>query len=141
MMTKPATMDKAQSLTMMQSFFQHFMQIMNRPTPLMPNDLEKIMTRNFQLTGNGHILAKTLADYTTRAEKLKKKYSHFEISDLTAEPLMGSNKMVVTYNLNLTNRNGPKLRIHIMAIATAEDNKISRWMEVSNEEGTSRWDA
>jgi len=139
-MTKTGMLDKAQATSLMNDFFKMFQDCINHPEPINPKTFAKFLAPDFKISSNDHIIAKSLTEYMPRVELLKKKYSHFEISEINAEPLISGNKMVVKYRLNLTSRNGPKVKVNIMAIATVDEHKISIWDEVTNEEGTSRWD-
>lgn len=140
-MMKSEKLDKNQSMMLIKNFLDHFQKIMSSTKSISISDLEKYLSQKFHITHNGQLLASNLTEYMKHVELLHKKFSHFHFAEQHAEPLASGNKMVVHYELLLNSRSGQKIQVHIMALATIEDNKISSWMEVTNVEGTPSWNA
>src|SRR5437016_3771706 len=98
-MTKTAPHDTEQAVSFMKNFFNLFPKIMSQPNTPSAADLEKILSKNFTITQNGHLIANSLAAYAKRAENLHKKYSHFQMKANLISPLAESNKVLVNYDL------------------------------------------
>lgn len=136
------TLEKSKLLNVVFDFFKQFPTWCG-PSPVTPNihDLEKYLSKNLQMFNNGQLVVKSSANYLDRLQKFQKKYSNFQVSQPLEEPLISDNKATLYYRLDLTARNGQHKQIFIMALMTIENDKISRWVEVTNEKGTEHWDA
>jgi predicted alternative tryptophan synthase beta-subunit len=140
MVTK--SLDKNKILNIVYDFFKQF-QTWCGPSAITPsvNELEKFFSKNLQMFNNGQLVVKNAANYLDRLQKFQKKYSSFKISEPLEDPLMSDNQVAVYYQLDLTTQNGQHKQIFIMGLFTIEDNKISRWIEVTQEKGAGNWDA
>lgn len=139
-MAKTAAMTNAQATAWAKNFlnsFQNLCKQSNNPTVA---ELEKIMAHNVHVTSNGREIARNAAEYLNRIMKMRKKYSSFDINNPSAEPLMADNHMVVQYELNWRTQDGQKVNVVIMAMATVEDNRLVKWVQVAHEKNTGRWD-
>jgi hypothetical protein len=137
---KVAGISKNQILALLNDFLQQFQNWCNLPNEPTAADLEKVLSRNFQISSNGEIRSKNLTDYLNRLNKLRKKYSHFEITGPLEEPLIFEDKVFLHYEVELQERSGQKKQIYIMALGTLENNKFSKWMQVSHEKSATEWD-
>lgn len=140
-MTKMATLDKAQAETLLSNFFEKFSEVISSQSAPKTADFANILTPNFQLVSNGKTQVKNLADYMPRLVNFQKRYSNVELSEPLDDLVIAENKVVVLYNANFTTRDGKRLLINMMAIATIEGNKISRWMQIAAQQGSSQWDS
>lgn len=140
-MTKMATLDKAQAKTLISNFFDKVQEAVKSKSAPKTADFSNILSSNYQLVSNGRNKVKNLEDFMPHLMSFQKKYSDFELSKPLEDLLISENKVVVLYNANVTTRDGKKLVINMMAIATIDGNKISRWMEVANQQGSSQWDS
>jgi hypothetical protein len=140
-MTKTTVLTKNQAAELVSSFLNEFQTWCNQTHDPKPAQLEHFITSNFQLSSNGQIKVKNPNEYLSRIEKFRKRYSHIEFSDIFEEPLVNDNKIVIHYEVTLNARNGEKKQVYIMAIATVEDNKFSKWVQAAHEKGTGQWDS
>jgi hypothetical protein len=138
-MTKTASLDKNQVSNLVEGFFQQFQNCCNRQHKVNTSDLEKLISHNFQISSNEHILSRNLSEYVNYIEQLKQEYSHFEVSTPLEEPLICGNKIAVQYEINTTAHKGEKKQFCLIAIATIEDNKFTQWTQVSHEKETANW--
>lgn len=139
MVTK--SLDKTKVLSIVYDFFKKF-QVWCGPSSVIPSteELEKIFSKNLQMFNNGQLIVKSAVNYLDRVQKFQKKYSAFKISEPLEEPLISDNQATIYYRLDLTTHNGQHKQIYIMGLFTVEDNKISRWVEVTHEKGAGNWD-
>lgn len=140
-MTKTAALDKTKVTSILNNLLKQFQQLCNRPNQPSESDLEEFLASDFQLTNNGKLASKSLADHMNRIMKFQKKFSKIEVTSLLEEPIVSGNKAAFRYNCNLTPRNGQKLMVNFMVMATFEDNKIAQWLQVSHQQNTGDWDA
>lgn len=140
-MVATKTLEKSKNVTVVYDFFKLFKTWFGRTaaTPSV-SELEKHFSKNFQLTNNGQVVARGAANYLPRLQKFQKKYSEFQISEPLEEPIISDNKVVLYYKLDLTSHTGQHKQIFIMGLFTIEDNKIGRWVEVSNDKASDHWD-
>ena len=139
--TKSTTVDKTQAISLVDNFLEQFQAVCNQPSPAKASDLDKWLSQNLQVTSNGNVVDRSLQDYINRIGKMKSKYSRIEIQDRLEEPIVSDNKVVVNYDAVLTGKNNQAVTVNIMAIATVDNNKISRWTQVANQKGTGNWDS
>jgi hypothetical protein len=142
MSTKLASLDRAQANTLIHHFLDQFKECCNNSAPLNAADLDKYLAHNIQMSSNGQLVCHTTEEYHGRLEKYKEKYSHIEFKYLMDEPLIADNNAIINYSVKLTGK--PKqapIELNIMAIATIEDGKISKWSQVVHEKGSSHWDS
>lgn len=139
MVTK--SLDKTSILNVVYNFFKQF-QTWCGPSAITPsaNELEKYFSKNLQMFNNGQLVVKGAANYLDRLKKFQKKYSKFQISEPLEEPLITDNHGTIYYKLDLTTQSGEHKQVYIMGLFTIEDNKISRWVEVTHEKGAGNWD-
>jgi hypothetical protein len=140
-MVATKSLDKTKNLNIIYDFFKEF-QTWFGPSAYTPtaNELEKYLSKNLQMFNNGQLVVKSAANYLDRLQKFQKKYSNFQISEPLEEPLIHDNQATIYYQLDLTTKSGQHKQVFIMGLLTIEDNKISRWIEVTNEKGASNWD-
>jgi hypothetical protein len=139
MVTK--TLDKTKIVGVIYDFFKQFKQWCG-PSAVTPsaNELEKYLSKNLQMFNNGQLVVKSAAHYLDRLKKFQSKYSSFQISEPLEEPLVEDNRASIYYKLDLTTRNKQHIEVYIMGLFTIEQDKISRWIEVTNEKGMELWD-
>lgn len=135
------SLDKNKTLNIIYDFFKQFKTWCSR-SPATPSveELEKYLSRNLQMFNNGQLVVKGSANYLDRLKKFQKKYSNFQISEPIEEPTVCDNQAVLYYKLDLTTHDGQHKQVYIMGQLTIEDNKISRWIEVTSEKGAGNWD-
>jgi hypothetical protein len=139
---KSSTLEKNQTEAILRNLYEQLEEWHNGPQEPKVASLEQVMTRNFELSSNGHVLSHNINEYLLRVEKLRKKYSKFSIKPSRDNTLVQGNKAALHYTLTLTPRNGGQpVSVEIMAIATLEGERISRWHQVAHEKGISHWDA
>lgn len=139
MVTK--TLDRTHSLTVVDSWFKTFKTWWDKKTPPTANEFGKCISSHFELINNGRSVLRGLDNFLERLKKFQKKYTDFRISDYLEEPIINGDHGVVYYKLSLTTQNREHKEIFIMARFTIQDDKISRWVEVTAERDSSRWDA
>jgi hypothetical protein len=139
MVTK--SLDKTKVLNIVYEFFKQF-PIWSGSSPITPSthELEKYLSKNLEMFNNGQLVVKGAANYLDRLKKLQKKYLYFQISNPLTEPLVRDNQAAIYYQLDLTTHKGEHKQVYIMGLFTIEDDKISRWIEVTSEKGTENWD-
>jgi hypothetical protein len=136
------TLDKTKILHVIYDFFNQFKHWCGK-SPVNPSgkDLEKYLSKDLQMFNNGQLVVKGAANYLDRLHKLQKKYSNFQISEPLEEPLVSGNQAAISYKLDLTTHNGQHKQVYVIGIFTLEDDKISRWTEVTSEKGVGSWDS
>lgn len=139
--TKTASLDKTQTMEFINSFLEEYQNWFNSTTPPTIHDLDKFVTKNFQHISNHKITSKNPSEFLNRILNFRKKFSHLELSFPSEEAIVSGNKAVIQYDFVFTAKNGQKATINFMAIATFQDNKVSRWFQVASEQGSSRWDS
>lgn len=141
-MVATKSFDKTKILNVVYDFFKQF-QVWCGPSAHTPsvNELEKYLSKNLQMFNNGQLVARSSANYLDRLQKFQKKYPKFQISKPIEEPLICDNQGVIYYQIDLTAQNGQHKQVYVMGLFTIEDDKISRWVEVTHEKGAGNWDA
>ncbi len=136
------SLDKSKCLQVINDFFKEC-QVWCGPAARVPSvsEIEKHLSKNFQLYNNGHLVARSAVNYLERLQKFQKKYSSFKISQPIEEPLILDNQVAMYYQLDLTTKTNQHKTVYIMGLGTIEDNKISKWVEVTNEKGAGNWDS
>jgi hypothetical protein len=142
-MVATKTLDKTKMLSVIFDFFKQFKTWCGE-SPVTPsaNELEKYFSKNLQMFNNGQLVVKGGAHYLDRLKQFQRKYSGFHISEPLEEPIVCGNQAALYYRIDLITRQGEKKQVYILGMLTMEDDKISRWVEVTNEKGTRpQWDA
>lgn len=135
------TLDRRQSLQMIERFFQTLQKCCTQKEPIQASALEPFLSKNFQLTSNERVLARSLNDYLARLTNFQKKFSNFEITGPSSEPVMEGNRLVVPYSIDCTTKDGERHEVLIIGIGTIEDNKIKAWHQITHEKGAKiHWD-
>lgn len=134
-------MDKTKTLGVIFDFFKQFQKWCS-PSAATPSlsELEKYISKNLQMSSNGQSVTRSSANYLDRLLKFQKKYSSFQISEPLEEPIIYDNRAAIYYRLDLTTKTGQHKQVYIMGLVTIEDDKISRWIQVTNEKGLGTWD-
>jgi hypothetical protein len=130
------SLDKRQTLALIEHFFDAFQKCCNQPGTDASTLFEPYLSKNFQLTSSDHHIARNFNDYLKHCAQYREKFSHIEIAGPTSEPVINSNRFAFQYTVDYTLHNGQKNEVFIQAIATVEDNKISAWSQVAHEKGT-----
>lgn len=133
----PKTLEKTKSLHVVSEFFKQFSKwCAPGAAAVTLNDLEKYISKDLQLFNNGKNVAKSSANYLERVQKFQKKYTKFQVSEPLEEPLINENRASIYYKVDLTTHSGQHKQLFILGLLTLENDKISRWIEVSNEKDT-----
>lgn len=141
-MTRTRGVDKALAVSLVDEMLDRLQEVTNSSKGPMLHDLDQFFTTDFQLMNNGQTICKSLADYTQRIKKIKRKYSKVHVTNALEEPLFSDNKLAFRFNINFFDADGHKTVVNYMAIATIENNhKISSWTQVSHEKSTYEWDS
>lgn len=140
--TKTMPLNKAQALSFLNELLSNLSNWCNQENPAPRiNDLEKFLAKNFELVSNDVSLVKGIDKYLQRLEHLRSKYETFEIIGPLEEPLLCDNKIICYYDLNLGFADGETRDVCIMAIATIENNKVTRWVQVTHDkDNEEHWD-
>lgn len=139
--TKAPTLEKAPIRDVINHFLEKYEALCNSQHVPTTSDLEKYISQKIRLSNNGQIVCNTLAEYIDRITKFKKKNSHIEITRLMDEPICCNDQAVINYEVTLTPRTGKPVEIALIAIATVKDNKITDWIQVAHEKGSTHWDS
>jgi len=139
-MAKTSILNKNEALTLLNNFFEAFQHWCNQPDSPSPADLEKFLSRNFQISSNEKLLCKNLTEYHNRVMQIRKKYAHVDITGPLEEPLLCDNKIVIQYDLNLRTHEGQKNQVYLIAIGTIDNHKFSHWTQATHQKGTENWD-
>lgn len=135
-----AKTEKTHSLSVIYAFFHYIDNWISKPGKANLTETETYLAKDFNIASNGKIVARSAEEYQTRMERFKSKYSRFEISEPLEEPIASGNQIVLHYYVTLTTHSGEQKTVHIMAMATIENDKIARWIQVANETETGTWD-
>jgi hypothetical protein len=130
--TKAQTLDKQKALQALNSFLDQFQNSCNQKNPPKAADFEDILSPNFQNSSNGKQIGRSIQDFLKRIQEVQKRYSRVDRTRLQ-DCLISENKAIIQYDLNLTLRNGEKVLLNIMAIATMDGDLITQWSQVSHE--------
>lgn len=139
MMTK--SVDDTKMINTIYNFFKHF-EVWCGPSPATPsiNELEKYLSKHLQMFNNGQLVVRGAANYLDRLQKFQKIYSNFKVSGPLEKPVITGNQAAIYYQLDLTTHTNQHKQICIIGLFTIEDDKISRWVEVTHDKDTSSWD-
>lgn len=138
---KTAPLSAHQAQNVINKIFHLLQEIYSQAKQPQAAELENLFSRNFELNSNGHMMCHNLNEFMKRIEIIKNKYSKVKFSTPHEEPLTSENRIVTNYTLHLTPRaGGQPIDVEIMAIATLEGEKLSKWHQVAHEKGTGRWD-
>lgn len=123
------------------NFFKHF-ETWCGPSHVTPStdEFDKYFTKNFQMFNNGNLVVKGAAHYLDRLKKFQQMYSNFKISAPLEKPMISGSQAAIYYQLDLTTTANQHKQIYVMGLFTIEEGKISRWVEVTHEKGSSSWD-
>lgn len=130
--TKPVVLDKKQATMLLNNFLEKFQNWCNQHRPPSMPEMEQFLSRQCVNICNGKQIGKGFQDFAARVTELQHKHSHTQINPCRDCLIAGNNKAVVQFEVNLTERTGEKKSMYIMAIATIEDNLISRWEQVAH---------
>jgi hypothetical protein len=138
------TLDKPQ--TSINVIYQFFKQVENwcGSSPTLPSvsELEKYLSKDFQLFNNGQLIVKGAATHLNRLKKFQEKYASIRVSKPLEEPLLCGNQGSIYYKLDLTTHQGQHREVFIIALFTIENERIQRWVEVTSEKShADRWDS
>lgn len=101
---------------------------------------EKLFSKNYQFTSNGVLKCRNINEYIRRYERLQDTYSKIKFSGPIIEPLISGNQFVLHQSIELTTYDDERFQVLMMAIATVENGKLSRWVQVTHEMGSQDWD-
>ncbi len=123
------------------NFFKHF-EVWCGRSPVTPDasELEKYFSKNLQMINNGQLVVKGGANYMARLHKFQQLYSNFKVSAPLEKPLISGNHVSIYYQIDLTTHSNQQKQIFVMGLFTIEEDKISRWVEVTHEKGLENWD-
>lgn len=139
-MPKSTILDKNETIALLKGFLDEFQNCINQSKKPTPAEFEKYLARTFQIASNGKEIAHNLSEYTSRIENFQKRYSHCEIHLIRDDTLCADHHFACHYRVDLTPRSGHKIQLHMMAIATVENDRITQWKQVAHEKGTSHWE-
>lgn len=139
--TKTAPVSKEEALSTVYDFFKQFQTWISSGKVPAQSEVERYLSPHFKITSNGHLIGRNAADYLARIKKFQEKYSRFEISKPLEEPIHHGNEIAIYYRVDLTPKNGgsPK-QVFILALGTIEEHHITRWTQVTHQQGSSDWD-
>lgn len=138
----PKTLERTKGLHVVSEFFKQFSKwCAPGAAAVTLNDLEKYISKDLQMYNNGKQVARSSANYLERVQKFQKKYTKFQVSEPIEEPLVNENRASIYYKVDLTTQNGQHKQVFILGMFTLENDKISHWVEVSNEKDASALEA
>lgn len=138
----PKTLERTKGLHVVSEFFKQFSKWCTPGAAAVTlNDLEKYISKDLQMYNNGKQVARSSANYLERVQKFQKKYAKFQVSEPIEEPLVNENRASIYYKVDLTTQNGQHKQVFILGMFTLENDKISHWVEVSNEKDASALEA
>jgi|NOAtaT_6_FD_contig_31_4968927_length_1215_multi_18_in_0_out_0_2 hypothetical protein len=141
-MTRTRGVDKALAISLVDEVLERLQEVTNGSKNPMLHDLDQFFTTDFHLVNNSQTICRSLADYTQRIKKIKRKYAKVTVTNALEEPLFTDNKLAFRFNINFFDGDGHKTVVNFMAIATIENNhKISHWIQVSHEKSPFEWDS
>lgn len=135
--TKTQALEKQKALQLLNTFLEHFKTCCKQKNAPNADDVENIVSQDFQNSSNGKLIGRNLQDFLKRIQETQKKYSNVEFSRLQ-DCLICGNKAVVQYDMSRTSQNGEKSQLNIMAIATINDDLITHWSQVSHNKDKDR---
>lgn len=132
--------DDTRIVNVIYNFFKHF-ETWCGPSHTNPAaaDVEKFFSKNLQMFHNGELVVKGGANYFERVQMFKKMYSNFKISAPLEKPLINGNQACIYYQFDLTTPSNQHKQIYVMGLFTIEEDKISRWVQVTHEKGSASW--
>lgn len=139
-MPKATILDKNETLMLLNGFLDEFQNCINQSKKPTPAEFEKWLSNHFQITSNGKAVAHNLKEYISHIESFQKRYSHCDIHLIQDECVCADHHFTCVYRVDLIRRNNQKVQLHMMAIATIEHDRITKWLQVAHEKGTSHWD-
>jgi hypothetical protein len=139
--TKLADLDVSEALNTIYHFFKKVSTCCSQSKSATLSEVEDSLARNFELISNGHTVCKHSGDYLSRLQRFQKKYSSFEFSKPLQEPIVQGHRLAFQYKVDLKSHNGQEKEVYISTIASIENHKITRWIQVDHELGTGDWDA
>lgn len=132
-MAKNAVAEKSQNTEIVENFLKAFCAWMDKSKAApKESDLDKYLSKNFQIKRNEHFQAKSLNDYLARINKLRETYSSCLIPD-PSNLISTDNKIAVRFEATFAETEGTKTTYLISAFATVENGKIAFWEEISHE--------
>lgn len=133
-------LDKQETLALLRGFLNDFQNCINQDTKPVANHFDKYLDPHFQVISNGRAISNGLTEYLKRVAHFQQRYSHCEIHLKQEDLVWGDNRLACHYHANLTDKNGQRVQIYMMVIATIEQDKFRHWTQVSHEEGTGQWE-
>jgi len=132
--TKTQALDKQKAAHLVNSFLDECKHCCNQKQTPNISDFEELLSYDFHYSSNGKDVGKNIQDFMKRIEEVKEKYSHIESSPLH-HCWISDDKVIIQYDMDLTSKEGKKLLLNTMAIATIDGDLITYWSQVSHEKG------
>lgn len=133
MVATKAPIQQAKAKSLIHDFFKEFQHCCNNENVKISTVLEKLLDPSFELFLNGRQVCKNLTNYIHFIEKIKNQFTNLEIQPGNNAPLIADNQLIVQYDVNLIPEQGTKRNLRMMAIATLDGNKITKWEQLSHE--------
>lgn len=140
-LTKAPILDRTEATNILKGFLDVFQHFCNESKLPLATEFDRYLSRNIQVTSNGRLIARNLTEYLNRFERFEKRYSHCEVTVFKEDTLVFDQHIVCHYKAELNSKNGQKVQLYMMAIATIEDHKIVTWKQVVHERGSEKWEA
>lgn len=138
-MPKATILDKHEALILLKGFLDEFQNCINHSKALVAAEWERWLSNHFHITSNGKVIAHNLKEYLSDVENFQKRYSHCEIHLMRDECVCADNHLTCYYKVELIGRNNQKVDLQMMAIATIEHDRITKWLQVAHEKGSGHW--
>jgi hypothetical protein len=139
-MPKATLIDKNETQTLIKHFLDEFQNCINQNRNPNQCGLDKILGSKFHITSNGEKVANNLTDYLHRIEAFQKRFTHCNIHLSAEDTVCGDNHFACYYTVDLTEKNGEKIELCMMACGACDHDKIISWKQVVNEKGKSHWE-
>lgn len=98
-------------------------------------ELERYVSHRVRVSTNDRTTCRNIGDYMMRIREAQKHFEKVEISDFLEEPIIGDQRIVVRFNVDVVRPNGQKTQFQRIAILKIEEDKIANWNEVIHEKG------
>lgn len=129
---KSARLDRNEVMPLLNGFFAIVDRACNGKERPHSAELDKYVHPDFHMKSNGQLVCKNNADLLLYLQDHQKNYSSVKFTELLEDPVIGGNKVVIRFDVELTDKLQHKKVAHVIAIITVDDSRLLQWSEVTN---------
>lgn len=129
-MVRSTRLDRNEVMPLLNGFFALMERACNGKENPHSAELDKYVHPEFHMKSNGELVCRSNSDLMSYLRDHQNKYDSVKLTEFLEDPVIGGNKVVIRFDVELTDRSRHKSVVNVMAIVTIDDNRILQWSEV-----------